>query len=198
MVLSAILVLSGLAACEQLQDQTPPPPQPSPKPSVQLFNPIDNMAFASNLSVPVDAVAQDLNGIQRIDLVVNGVIVETTPLFFVTQRYEYHGYWLPTGVGKFTLGVIAYSAKGVPSDLVAVVISVVPPQVPVTDVAVTTTGTPNVKYITATSLPTLTPTRTPIIIIVTAAPPPTHTPTMAPVPTRTPIILIVTATPKKP
>jgi Bacterial Ig domain len=164
------LALLLLAGCDTLLTGETPPPPPSSKPVVTLISPPNGTSVPLDDAVRIDAIATDGSGILRVDLTVNGGLIDSQPLFVATRRFEYQSVWRPAAVGQNTLTIVAYNVNNVASDPVNFTVKV-------TSAVRTSTAAP------------IMPTPTPFVMFVTATP---HTPTRAAI---TPIVTVVTATP---
>lgn len=188
-VMAAFLL--GLSQCEPAATVIPP----TEKPGVALLSPANNASLTLGDGVLVHAVAKDMSGIVRMDLVVDGVIVNTQPLVFASVELDYQYTWKPIVLGAHDLTILAYSARNVVSDPATIRVNVVQPPITATPRLATPSLTPYIVVITATRAATATPTWTPRVIVITATREPTPTRTQTSTATLTPYVIVVTNTP---
>jgi len=173
-LLFVVVVLAGsLLACEMpdLSDITGGPSQPS-KPSITMTSPTNGSEFQVGQQVNVLSSASDANGINRVELYVDGVLYRTDPspnpspnaLVSLSQA------WIADVPGTHTLSLVAVSVEGQESTPWAVTVRVVG-EAPIPAVSPTTEGAPP---LVPTATYTVTPTQT------TAPPPPAPTATLPP------------------
>lgn len=189
-LLAAWIGLALLAGCDTVVGNQTPLPPPGFKPVVTFVSPANGSSAAVNDRVPLDAIAEDASGILRVDLLVNGTVTDSQPLFVATRRFEYQTTWRPLSAGETRLTIVAYNVNNVASDPVTVRVNVSGPAVTATTVPGTPTLTPFVLYVTSTPPPTR-QIITPAVTVITATPPPTQTRAPAANPART---VAVTAT----
>lgn len=123
-----ILLLVLLAGCNLNAPDTTATPAPTPDiPTVAFITPEAGTQAVEGFDLTVDIAARDERGIQRIDLLLNGDIINTAevdnvplPVFRVEMN------WVTAGVGRHVLSAIAYRADGTASDEQFVTIEVVP------------------------------------------------------------------------
>ena len=97
----------------------------SAKPTIVIQSPANNSQFREGEDVAIQSIANDPSGIASVDLTVDGVTSrtdkplpgQTGPLFTLTQKWK-------ASAGTHTLGVRAYNASGVASDVVTVTVSI--------------------------------------------------------------------------
>jgi hypothetical protein len=146
-------------------------------PTVVVSSPAQGATVTLRSPVPVLVNATDAAGVSRVDLIVDGVTVDTyttpTPSGQTTVAAQLQ--WTPATTGAHALTVIAYRSSGVAS----------PPAVVAVTVSDQTSGvSPSAAPVTLpaeTSPPSVAPIATP-----TEAPPTTAPPTPEPTPARTP------------
>lgn len=179
-LLFVVVVLAGsLLACEMpdLSEITGGPSQPS-KPSITMTAPTNGSEFQVGQQVNVLSSASDANGINRVELYVDGVLYRTDPspnpspnaLVSLSQV------WIADVPGTHTLSLVAVSVEGQESTPWAVTVRVVG-EATGPSVSPTVEGAPP-PVPTATY--TVTPTQT------VAPPPPPPPPATATVPPPTP------------
>lgn len=185
-----------------------PTPQTS-KPSVAIASPSTGIAYQVGQAVPLQAAVADTNGLSRIELRVDGQLLNTDNLNPPATSYTVNHSWTPEVPGSHIIDIRAYNVDGAVNEPVQVIFTVdgegdklaqvtSTPEILVTPTTVST-ATPTAELTTtdpmtepttaapdeATPVPTTESTTTP-----TAAPPseatsaPTATPT--PVPTSKP------------
>ncbi len=140
------------------------------RPTIAITSPPHGSQYQEGEAVAVQSTATDPDGVVRVELLVDGVIVQTDSppnaqgqaSFTLLQR------WTATA-GSHTISVRAFDTKGVMSEATSVVINVAA-------AVVTATGTPT------TSAPPLIPSVTPEPFTLTATSTPTTVPTLASTP----------------
>jgi len=172
--LFVVVVLTGsLLACDlsSITDLTGGPSETS-KPSITMTAPPNGAEFQVGQQVNVLSSASDANGINRVELYVDGVLYRTDPspnpspnaLVSLSQA------WIADVPGTHTLSLVAVSVEGQESTPWAVTVRVVG-EAPIPAVFPTVEGAPP---LVPTATYTVTPTQT------TAPPPPPSTATVPP------------------
>ena len=136
LVLFGILLLAPVIACN-------PPTPASGGPTVNIVSPIDGATVTVGQQVLVQSSASDEQGIVRVDLVVNAVVVrsdppvEGTPTTFAIAQP-----WFPETPGDVVLQVVAYNASNQPSPAASITLHVVEGAAGVDPTSVPPTSTP--------------------------------------------------------
>jgi hypothetical protein len=117
-LLIAIALILALAGCNL--DSATPTPAPTPDiPTVAFLYPDNEARVTEGTDLTLDIVARDATaGIQRIELYVNGQLLNTAtvPDFQVEPVYRVEMNWFANGVARHVLSAIAYRADGTPSE----------------------------------------------------------------------------------
>lgn len=121
----SLLVLLALCACNLAGPDVVLTPTPE-IPSVEFQFPSNNVAVVSGTDLQIQLLAQDSQGIARIELSVDGqphqtaapVDSETVPVFTVDMN------WLAEGIGFHALQAVAYRLDGSASDPVTINVNV--------------------------------------------------------------------------
>ncbi len=195
---SVVALLSILlSGCVTVSDGAPPSPFPdvtsSPpagitlappaggKPSVTLVSPKDGVSVTLNDSVGVYAIAQSEINVVRVDLYLDGKVVDSQQVVITTRRYDYQASLQLVAPGQHTLGLVAYDINGAGSDPVSVRVNVsgtaggTPAPRPVTQAPALAPITPSA------TIPPPTPTETPTsTVTATLAPSVTSTASLTP------------------
>lgn len=172
---SALVALALTVGCDTTIDVRTPLPPSASKPVITFQQPTSGTSIAVDDPVPVKGVAQDTSGVLRVDLLVNGTVVDTQSAFVATTRFEYSRIWRPKVGGQTTLTLVAYNVSSVASDPVSVTLNVSGQTATPTVKAETPTLTPFVQYVSVTPSPTPLPV-TPAVTVVTTTPIPSQTP----------------------
>jgi hypothetical protein len=188
-----ILVFAGMAtlACDLTTLGLGAPA----KPQVTIQAPASNSEFREGDEVAVQSTATDANAVTRVELSVDGAIVETSapPIAQGQKSFTVIQRWKATS-GSHTLTVRAYNAAGASSDLAVVAVNVVAstqpsPAAPPTLVVQPPGGiTPPLGATPTIGVPPLgvVPTQPPSIVPTPLGATPTRTRTPAPRATNTP------------
>jgi hypothetical protein len=130
-----ILVLVCLTGCNLRQGPAPTlTPAPTPdRPRVQFTYPENNAAVIEGTDLRIDLLADDPgDGVARVELLVDDVpvsegtpeISQAVPTFAVTLN------WLAQGAGLHSLSAVAYRLDGTTSEVVTIVVQVIPRETP--------------------------------------------------------------------
>ena len=123
-----MLALSSLA-CNLIQDQQPPsfvtPTSATGVPTIAINSPANGSEVAVGQEVLVQSTAQDSIGVTRIELRVNGYIVNTVSSESATgdRQFSVIQSWRPAEAGIATLQVIAYRGS-IPSQPAQITLTV--------------------------------------------------------------------------
>ncbi|MBM3151581.1 MAG: hypothetical protein FJZ96_05150 [Chloroflexi bacterium] len=187
-ITSVFLALSlAILACEF-------PTTTSAKPSVTITSPASGTSVTVGQEVQVISFASADDGVARVDLSVNGVIVRSdVPTSGNPNTYTAVQAWIPSAEGAFSLTVVVYDTGSQASAPATVAVTVLPvgsvaPPPPVPSQPPAPEGQPTYTPIpTYTTAPTYTPQ-------------PTYTPlpTQTPLPTATPTFQIMNLVPLLP
>lgn len=111
----AILMLSlGTLACNLVQNRPPTPvvtaTSPAGAPTVTINSPTNGSEVVRGQEVLVQSTAQDTIGVTRVELRVNGFIVNTVPSEspLGDRQFSVIQPWTPLEIGPATLEVVAY------------------------------------------------------------------------------------------
>jgi hypothetical protein len=128
-LLIAIAITLVLAGCNL--DSSTPTPVPTPDiPSVEFLYPDNDARVTEGTDLTIDIVARDdTAGIQRIELYVNGQLLNTAtvPDFGTEPVYRVEMNWFANGIARHVLSAIAYRADGTPSEETFLDVEVVAP-----------------------------------------------------------------------
>lgn len=139
-ILTAIIVVAAslLAACISFPVPglgNSPSATPEGQPVVVINSPQDGASVPAGLEVLVFSTAVDVAGIARLELAVNGALVNTasSPQSGGQTQMLAQQAWVPPAPGNYTLSVTAYRSDGTASEPVTVVLEVTepPPGAPV-------------------------------------------------------------------
>lgn len=121
---SFLLVLSG---CNLGTQQATPVPTPD-IPSVQILSPPNNQQVFAGTNFDIDILASDTSqGIQKIELYVDGGLLNTNSVISGTQaQYRVTMNWLAQGEGFHVLSAVAYRADDTRSDETVINLEVIP------------------------------------------------------------------------
>jgi uncharacterized protein YraI len=100
------------------------------RPEVNILSPPSGSNFPAGDQVVVESVTIDTGpGVIRVDLLVNGSLVNTsnTPEDIPQNNFSILHTWTPNQIGEFVLSVIAYRSDGTPSDPALISINVSEP-----------------------------------------------------------------------
>lgn len=126
-----VALLSLLSACNLGTPSVTPIPTPD-LPQVDILDPPNMRQVVEGVDFTIDIVARDTQGVARIELYVDGELVNTaTPFANMTEpilRVEMN--WLARGVGLHVLEAVAYRADNTPSDPTLITIDVIPVPTP--------------------------------------------------------------------
>jgi hypothetical protein len=137
-------------------------PQPSEAPTIRLESPESGLEVVQGERVLVQSLAQDDNGVIKIELWVDGRLYETNR---PKQTGEQPGsdaiqIWEASTLGSHTLEVRAHDADGQVSDPASVVVQVVPPRptptgapTPVPTVATDPSCEPSARFVEDVTVP---------------------------------------------
>ncbi len=113
-----VMLSLGALACNLTQNAGPPTTAPTPTssagtPTVTINSPVNGSEVVRGEEVLVQSTARDSIGVTRIELRVNGFIVNTVPSESPTGDTEFSVIqsWTPAEIGPATLEVIAYRAS---------------------------------------------------------------------------------------
>ncbi len=151
------------------------------KPVITLVQPVENTVLPLNQPVIIESSAASANELNRIELWVNGALVDVKSIAGQQTTASITQSWTPTEIGEYRLEVRAVDVDGVESDAALVVVSVGAPATQLT--VVRSTFTPAADTPAAETLPDATD---------TPVPPTAVPPTATPAPTDTPAIAILT------
>jgi hypothetical protein len=136
LVIFGALLLAPVIACN-------PPTPASEGPTVNIVFPIDGASVTVGQQVLIQSSASDEQGIARVDLVVNAVVVrsdppaEGTPTTFALAQP-----WFPETPGDVVVQVIAYNVSNQPSPAASITLHVVESAAGVEPTSVSSTSTP--------------------------------------------------------
>ena len=128
-IVAGIMLLLSSLACNLIQDQQPPafvtPTSAAGTPTVTINSPANGSEVAVGQEVLVQSTAQDSIGVTRIELRVNGFIVNTVPSESTTgdRQFSVIQSWRPAEAGPATLEVIAYRGS-IPSPATQITLTV--------------------------------------------------------------------------
>jgi uncharacterized protein YraI len=98
------------------------------RPEVSILSPPSGSSFPAGDQVVVESVATDTGpGVTRVDLLVNGSLVNTanTPEDIPQNNFSILHTWTPNQMGEYVLSIVAYRSDGTPSNpaLITVLVS---------------------------------------------------------------------------
>ena len=134
--MTLVVVFAAIAAaCTSIAPAAAPSPTTvavAGLPTVSVSSPANGAIIPLGALTPVVASATDTSGVSRIDLAVNGVVVDSyaTPASVGQPTVAAELHWTPSAAGAHALSVVAYRPDGTPSApaFVAVTVSeAVPP-----------------------------------------------------------------------
>jgi len=164
------------------------------KPSVVIIAPPSNYQVLEGDGVTVEARATG-RSIVRLELLVDDGLMDTASSPSPQDTFSAALMWQASGIGRHTVEVRAYDAKGQASEPAAIILVVA---TGVAEVSPTVTLGPSFGTATPTTPPpTATPTSPPAATATPTSPPATATPTTPP-PTATPTPIPPTPTPTSP
>lgn len=129
-LITSVLVALLLCGCNLVGQDAAPTATPE-IPTVEFQFPTNNVAVVSGTDLQIQLIAQDSQGIARIELSIDGqphqtaapVDSETVPVFTVDMN------WLAEGIGLHSLQAIAYRLDGSASNAALINVNVTDPAV---------------------------------------------------------------------
>lgn len=127
-------------------------PQAS-KPTVALASPSSQSAYLLGQAIPIQAALADTNGLSRIELRIDGEVVNTEEFNPATTSYTINHSWMPEVPGSHIIEIKAFNVDGAVNEPVQVIFNVSQEEVE----SAQTTPTPE-TLLTPTTAPTSEPT----------------------------------------
>jgi hypothetical protein len=117
-----ILLLALVVACSRAGDDD--------KPSARILSPRDQHTAPLGDTLRVESRARDDDGISTIELRVDNAQVNLYNVPDGEKSFRVEQTWMPTGLGTYTIAVIAYDTKGQPSEPAIITVNVQPAPTP--------------------------------------------------------------------